>query len=589
MQRRLLRRRLRRNLRKLAGFSGQSEHLVDEYILKRFGHLSAARRFVIGWVALMLLLIGGLLTQNLLLSSHYQTVRAVPGGIYKEGMLGSFTNANPIYAVNGADAAVSRLLFAGLFTHDEDGRLVGDLASGYQVDSRGTTYTVNLRPNLRWQDGRPLTSADVAFTYRAIQNPDAKSPLQASWRDIDISTPDSHTVVFKLPGALAPFADNLTTGIVPEHLLKNVAAADLRSADFNTVHPVGAGPFSWRGIEINSTDPTNAEQQIALLPFAAYHAGQPKLQEFVIHTYSSPKHLLNDFRDQQLTAALGFDELPKALEDDHDVEIHNFLLRAITMTFFKTTSGVLADQKVRTGLVQASDVPAIVNQLGYPTRIVRSPFLPNQPGYDSKLLQAGHDLKAAKDTLTADGWVPGKNGIRNKSGARLAFTLTAADTAESRKVTRLLRSQWRTAGADVQVQLLDPAEFQTTLSAHAYDAVLYGISIGVDPDVFVYWHSSQADVRSAERLNFSEYKNSSADLSLEAGRSRLDPELRAVKYHPFLQDWVQDNPALALYQPRVLYLTNGVVSGLDDFALTNPAGRYVNVQNWEIRQARVTN
>jgi len=65
--------------------------------------------------------------------------------------------------------------------------------------------------------------------------------------------------------------------------------------------------------------------------------------------------------------------------------------------------------------------------------------------------------------------------------------------------------------------------------------------------------------------------------------------LRAIKYKPFLQAWQQDAPALGLYQPRVLYLTNGEVAGLSDATLNTATDRLNNVQNWQIREARVTN
>ncbi len=83
-------------------------------------------------------------------------------------------------------------------------------------------------------------------------------------------------------------------------------------------------------------------------------------------------------------------------------------------------------------------------------------------------------------------------------------------------------------------------------SSRSYDALLYGISIGVDPDVFVYWHTSQNDPRS-NRLNFSEYSSKAADEGLESGRTRTDAGLRTIKYRPFLQAWQRDLPALGLY------------------------------------------
>jgi len=126
------------------------------------------------------------------------------------------------------------------------------------------------------------------------------------------------------------------------------------------------------------------------------------------------------------------------------------------------------------------------------------------------------------------------------------------------------------------------------LEFHTYDALLHAISIGVDPDVFAYWDSSQADIRSNARLNFSEYKSTTADTALEAGRTRLDPALRIVKYRPFLQAWQTDAPALGLYQPRFLYITRGTVYGLTDHALNSDSDRYASVADWQIHTAKVT-
>jgi ABC-type transport system substrate-binding protein len=259
------------------------------------------------------------------------------------------------------------------------------------------------------------------------------------------------------------------------------------------------------------------------------------------------------------------------------------------MVFFKTSAGVLADQKVRQALVQATDVPRIIRQLGYTTHEVKEPLLLGQLGYDPSLAQPPFNLKAAQITLDGDGWVVGKDGIRTKDGKQLAFTLAAAKTPENKMVTGHLREQWKALGARLNVQLQDSSDFQSTLSYHTYDAILNGIAIGVDPDVFVYWDSSQADIRSSHRLNLSEYKNATADAALEAGRTRIDAGLRVIKYKPFLQAWQQDAPAVGLYQPRLLYLTNGPVAGLSENPISMPTDRFINVQNWEIREAKVTN
>jgi hypothetical protein len=130
--------------------------------------------------------------------------------------------------------------------------------------------------------------------------------------------------------------------------------------------------------------------------------------------------------------------------------------------------------------------------------------------------------------------------------------------------------------------------FQNTLSLHAYDALLYGASIGVDPDVFAYWDGSQADIRSASRLNFSEYNSPAANLSLEAGRTRLDTALRVIKYRSFLEAWQSDAPALGLYQPRYLYISHVQVYGLGTNEINTDADRFTNVQNWMVHVGWVT-
>jgi ABC-type transport system substrate-binding protein len=89
-------------------------------------------------------------------------------------------------------------------------------------------------------------------------------------------------------------------------------------------------------------------------------------------------------------------------------------------------------------------------------------------------------------------------------------------------------------------------------------------------------------------LNFSEYNSKTADAALEAGRTRLDPALRAAKYAPFLQAWQADYPALGMYQPRFLYLTRSTVHGLLDHPINADAERFTNVHNWQIREARKT-
>ena len=583
------RKRFRRGQKQVEAFSAQTEQSIEQNVFNRFERLRPVRRFVIGWLLLVLVLIAGVLVQTVLLSGYFQTFQPVPGGKYTEGILGRFTTANPLFATGDVDNSVAHLLFDGLFTYDGQNRLIGDLARSYEVDGKGTTYTVHLKPHLKWHDGKPLTARDVVYTYQTIQNPDVQSPQLSSWQGITVSATNDITVIFKLPGVLASFPYNLTTGIVPQHILGRLSASSLRTADFNTVHPIGSGPFSWQSIQVTGNDPTTQQEQIAFLPYGQYHGGAPKLQQFIVKAYSSRGQLAQDLKSNQLTAVEGLNDLPAALKSDTSIINHDLLLSAADMVFFKTSSGPLADKSVRQALVASTNTAAIIASLRYQTHQVRSPLLQGQLAYDPSTLQSGFNAKAATALLDQAGWTMNANGIRTKDSKQLRFTLTASDTPEYRVVSKMLQQQWRSVGVVVEVQLQDASNFQSTVSSHSYDALLYGISIGVDPDVFVYWDSSQADIRSANRLNLSEYKSGQADTALEAGRTRLDASLRTIKYKPFLQAWQQDAPAVGLYQPRVLYLTNGSVAGFHDHAVNTSADRYYNVQNWEIREVKVTN
>jgi len=590
-KRRALRLRFRRRLhmrrQQVGEFSAQAEQRLEDDFFKRLERLGMVRRFVLTWSLLLVLLIGAVITQNRSLSGYYQPLAPVPGGTYTEGILGAFTNANPIYATDLVDTSVSHLLFAGLMTYDQNNQLVGDLADGLTVDAASTTYTVHLRPKLTWQDGRPLTSADVVFTYHVIQNADARSPLYNSWQGIRVAAPDPRTVTFTLPNPLASFPYSLTTGIVPEHVLARVPMADMRSSAFNSTSPIGAGPFQWQAIELTGSSIDSREEHIALRSFAGYHAGKPKLNSFVIRTFRGTDQLIKSFQKNEVNAVVGLTQVPDELQGDTSMRTYSLPLTAQVMVFFRNSQPVFGDTRVRQALVAAADTNAIMSSLSYATRLVREPFLPGQLGYNFQYQQPGHDLARANALLDQAGWVPRKDGFRyNKDGVQLSFQLYAQVNSEYGQVARMLAQQWKVVGVNVEVVTQETATFQNTLSLHSYDAVLYGISVGADPDVFVYWHSSQADPRAPVRLNLSEYKSGVADASLEAGRTRLDLALRSVKYQPFLQAWQADAPALGLYQARFLYLTRGPVYGLEEHPINSDAERFTNVQNWQIREGR---
>lgn len=582
-----LRRSVRKRRRQVEEIGNHTEDSLDKHLIRRLVKLPNVQRFLAGWIGLIFVLSVGVILQTRALGNKYQSVQPKPGGTYSEGILGTFTNSNPLYTSSSVDSSVSKLVFASLLKYDDENQLVGDLAQSWEVDSTEKVYTVKLKPDLKWHDGQALTSADVVFTYKLIQNPETKSHLNPSWQNIKVEAMDDKTVIFTLPNTLSSFPHSLTNGIVPEHVLQSVIPAQLRSNTFNNVQPIGSGPFRFSKVEVIGDTPDDRQESIALNAFESYHGGKPKLDNFIIRTFANEGSLTAAYADKQVNAMIGLASLPDELASKKDTREYGIPLTGEVLVFFKTTNDVLKDPTVRRALVLAADKKAILDKLPYPLAALDEPLLKTHVGYDKNLAQVTGKADEARAALDAAGWVADpESGIRSKEGVKLNFRLYSQSTSEYSSVAGSLQTQWRDIGVDVQVELQPDQELQSTQALHNYDALLYGISIGPDPDVFAYWHSSQSDPRSPTRLNFSEYKSVVADRALEDGRTRSDPQIRTIKYKPFLETWRNDAPALALYQPRLLYIARTPLYGFDNKSANSAADRFADVEKWMIREGR---
>ncbi|HTE22394.1 MAG TPA: peptide ABC transporter substrate-binding protein [Candidatus Limnocylindria bacterium] len=582
------RRRFKKRRQQVEDISVNAEQGLERHFFKRLGRLMSVWRFAASWLVLLVLVAVGTILQTRALGQHYQILQPAPGGTYTEGIIGTFTSANPLYATSAADSSVSRLVFSGLMRYNQENKLVPDLAESISVDPTGKVYTVTLRNNLKWHDGKPLTARDVAFTYEVIKNPDARSPLFNTWKEIQVTEKNAQTLVFELPNVLSTFPEGLTNGIVPRHVLEAVEPAQLRSARFNTVAPIGSGPFMWDRLEVTGTTQETRQEVIGLSPSQVFYRSPPKLGQFIIRTFRDEQQMASAYQAGELTSMVGLASISDDIREVPDFVEYSVPLTGIVLVFFKTTEPPLDDVKVRRALVQSVDTSAAINTLGYPVQLAKGPLLDLHIGFDPKLTQLPFRTARAAASLDAAGWKMSNNGIRRKAGQELTFTLYAQNTSDYSAVSGFVQKAWRDLGVKTEVLLQNDADMQGVVSRHDYAALLYGISIGTDPDVFAYWHSTQASPNSPARLNLSEYKSKVADLSLEAGRTRLDPAVRAAKYAPFLKAWRDDAPALALYQPTFLYVTRGKVFNFEPESLNGITNRYVNVENWMIRQERVT-
>lgn len=550
---------------------------AHRFIIRRISNLRDVKRHAISWLVLVAVIAAAAFWQSDITTKYYSTPVAAEGGVYTEGVVGSIDNINPIFASSPAERAASRLIFAGLLTYDDKGDLVGELASHWKTEDGGRIYTVTLKQNAKWEDGVPLTADDVVFTFAAIKNADTKSPLYSSWRNITVEKVDDLTVRFTLPSAYAAFLNSLTVGILPEHVLKTIRPSELRTDAYSRSPVVGSGPFVFRDLRAADTRQTHY-----LLRAAAnklYIGGQPKLESFHLHAYKDREDLAKAFRAQEIASMSDAtsDQLQTLGSPSGYVQINAPLYNGV-FAFLKTDNPTLSDVRVRKALQYATNQTAILDRLNNRVQPLSGPLLPGQLGYRADAKQPENNIEAAQKLLDEAGWAKGENGKRTKDGQPVRLRLITISSGDYPAVVEELIKQWQKLGIEFEAPLIKAEEIQqNNILPRAYDILVYEIALGRDPDVYAYWHSSQASERG---LNLSNYKSAKVDDALDSARVRLESQLREVKYRLFVQQWLADVPAIALYRPTLTYIQNKNVVTFDTHPLVSPTDRYFNIRSW---------
>lgn len=565
--------------RSLRGHLRRAERKVlrhaHKFIVQRVSNLKAARRYAVGWLLLIGALVGLSIWQGGIASRHYSVPIAAEGGIYTEGVFGSLDNLNPILASSPAERSGSRLLFAQLLHYDDSGDLVGELAKSWEPEQEGKSYKVVLKDGAKWQDGQPITANDVVFTFDMIKNADTRSPLYGSWRNIIVEKIADMEVRFILPSPYAAFPNSLTVGILPRHILKDVRPSELRTADFNLRPSVVSGPFVFEELNII------APQSHYLLRAKAnpqYVLGKPKLDGFHLHAYRDREDMVRGFRSQEVASMSDAttDQL-RALPEASYIESDSLLFNGV-FAFLNNSSDALNDTKVRQALQAATDQKALLEPFGDRVYPLTGPLLPGQLGFVADTRQPSLDLPKARKLLDEAGWPVGQDGVRQKDGRKLLLRLVTISSGDLPAVAEELMKQWEKIGVTFDSQLVKPEDIQqNVIVPRGYDVLIYEIALGRDPDVFAYWHSSQATERG---LNLSDYKSNKVDEALETARNRLDPSQRDAKYRVFSQQWINDAPAIALYRTTLTYIQNKSVVSFTPHPLVNQADRYFSVRYW---------
>ena len=549
--------------------------------------LSARERYTI--LVLLVVAFGGLLAMPL--SAFYHTTVSTPaqGGEWTEGMIGYPQHINPLLLqANDVDSDLSRLVYAGLMRYDTEGNLVPELAEQYEISDDGLQYTFALKKNLEWHDGDALTADDVVFTILTAQNSDYASTQRANWQGVEVSKKDDTTIVFRLKNRYAQFLSNTTLGIIPKHLWEHTKSAGFVLDDKN-LRPIGAGPYEVSKIR---RDPGGVVRSLELIAFDAYVDGKPYIDRIRFTFYDSEQQVISAFNsgDVQGISFVSAEKLD-ALRGSFTVRELQ-LPRYFAIFFNPNKSRTLAEKNVRIALNHATDKQAVLaNVLAGKGTAVDSPLLPGIIDLPANTASYQFDLEKAKSLLDTAGWKAGEDGIRAKQFTiekkqetiPLEIEITTSSFPELAAAANEIKAQWEKAGVRVTVRTLEVSEVQQAIKDRDYASLLFGEVLGLDPDPFSFWHSTQ---KRDPGLNLALYDSKDADKLLEDSRQILDPDQRKQKYSQVQNLIINEAPAVFLYSPSYLYIQPDDIKGNTSKVIAVPSDRFDTIREWYIDTRR---
>ena len=509
--------------------------------------------------------------------SQSRTTITIPdvGGVYTEAIAGRPQFINPLLAhYNQVDQDLTALIFNGLTRLNGKGELEPDLAQSWQVSDDGLTYVFKLRGNIRWQDGEPFTADDVLFTIGLMQDPEFPGVpyLGRLWRNVTVEKLDNLTIRFTLPEYFPAFAEFTTIGILPEHRLNPLPARDLLDHPFN-LQPVGTGPFKLD--EVNgdyarlSVNPfyTGPKAHLARLEFRFYLSYQEAMAAYQANQVQS----VSTIPPQAIPDAQAFESLNLYMARLSGYNIIYLNLQAPdTLPFFQ-------DARVRQALLYALNRQAIIDTaLNGQGLIADSPILPWSWAYNPQQPVITFDGTRANTLLEESGWVDTDgDGIRDKEGISLAFTLLTGEEPAKISVAEAVKAQWQQVGVAATIEIVG-ATLGERLTERNFEAALAEVLLSGDPDPYPFWHQTQI----SGGQNFAGWDNTEASMLLEAARTITDKGRRNDYYFEFQRIFTQEVPSLILFHPVYTYGVSEDVFDVQLAPMTNPADRFRTVSNW---------
>ena len=493
------------------------------------------------------------------------------GGTLVEGEIGSPRFINPLLAMSDADRDLSALTYAGLMGISGSGELVPILAESYDISADGKTYTFILRPDTKFSDGTPVTANDVVFTVEKAQDPALKSPEYANWSGVGVTAVDQYTIRFSLQKPYAPFLGLTTLGILPSRLWQKISDEQFPFSDLET-NPVGAGPFKITKI---SRDSSGLIQSASLDANQYYALGRPYLDSIRFNFYSRTEDLENALANGTIESA-------------HGVSVAHTLTapyaRVFGVFWNPNEKQVYARAEVRKALSLAINRQEIIDEAlgGYATPII-GPVPPGGNITQAPLPQTDNNTALAARILESAGWNydvtarvwKGPSGDKQMLDS---ISVRTSNVPELKNVASAVKADWEKLGIPVNIELYEPGDLsQNVIRPRKYEALLYGMVIGRDQDLYAFWDSQE---RNDPGLNIALYANKDVDTLLEKARSSTSQEAHAADLQKIENLISADYPAAFIYSPDFIYSVPENLSGVELPQIITPADRFATVASW---------
>ena len=416
-----------------------------------------------------------------------------------------------------------------------------------------------LKENVRWHDGAPFTSRDVAFTYRAIMDETVASPRKPDFDLIQkIETPGPHEALVTYRKPYSPALNSWMMPLIPAHILEDKPATWWND-NFNR-RPIGTGPFKFSQWKTN--------ESLRLVRNDDYYQGAPWLDGVVFRYLPDPISIRLAFMTRQ-TDFWGVSPwaVSSFIKDDR-FQVFRYPSNSYEYVGWNLRNPLFQDVRVRTAFAHAVNVPQMIEFILYGNGVQSNGIFPPHFWFaNPNIPPIPYDPAAAARLLDEAGWKPGPDGIRVKDGKRMAFTLIINQANEMRKdIATLVQDNLRSIGVEVKIEIYEWTVFISRfINKLEFEATVLGWSTGPDFDVYQVWHSSQTN---PEQLNFVGYKNPRVDTLIEQIRQEYD-RVRIKEMAGEIQKLIfEDQPYLFLFVPN-----STSVIWKDSFRICRPDGQ----------------